>query len=137
MDLLDFSSISFDFGLDTKRLYQYLNQLVGEGISNDTFTILNRKLLWLVNDNVLAVKSEKVRRGVVRMYSGVVSGIFNQVKKINFCVHSDEQMKYSDYIEKSVSGRQCNISFVAFEGNYLKLSSITETVVWTMETKKH
>jgi hypothetical protein len=45
MDLLDFSSISFDSGFELKRLYQYLNQLVGEGISNDTFTIRKIKVV--------------------------------------------------------------------------------------------
>jgi hypothetical protein len=59
---------------------------------------------------------------MVRLYSGTVSGILNQIGKINFCVLGDEQLKYSDYIEKSVSGRH---SFMAYEGNYFKLSSIT------------
>jgi hypothetical protein len=50
--------------------------------------------------------------------------ILNQLGKTNFCVLGDEHLKYSDYIEKHVSGRQCNISFMAYEGNYLKLTSL-------------
>jgi hypothetical protein len=31
--------------------------------------------------------------------------ILNQVGKTNFCILGDEHLKYSDYIEKRVSGR--------------------------------
>lgn len=60
MDLVDFSSISFDSGMDIKCLCKYLNQLVGVGIRYDTSTIRNTRWLWLVTDNMLAVNSDRV-----------------------------------------------------------------------------
>lgn len=93
MDLVDFCSTSFDSGVDIKHLCKYLNQLVGVDIKYDTFTIRNTRWLWLVTDNTLAVNSDRVRTGVVRMYAGFVSSFLNQVEEINFYVLSNEQLK--------------------------------------------
>ena len=64
-----------------------------------------------MHDTVLAVNSDEVLCAVVGMYSDVVSGILNQVEEINFHVLSNGQLKYSDYIEKCISGWQRNILF--------------------------
>jgi hypothetical protein len=57
----------------------------------------------------VAVNSDKVLYGVVGMYPGFVSGILNQVEEVNFFVLSNVQLKYSDYIQKCVSGRQYKV----------------------------
>jgi hypothetical protein len=93
IDLVDFSSISFDSGVNIKRLCKYLDQLVGVDIRYDTFTIRNTRWLWLVTDNMLAMNSDRVLTGVVRIYAGFVSGFLSQVEEINFYVLSNEQLK--------------------------------------------
>jgi hypothetical protein len=51
--------------------------------------IYNLKYKVIVDDIVLAVNSDKVLYGVVRMYPGFVSGIQNQVEEINFYLLSN------------------------------------------------
>jgi hypothetical protein len=68
---------------------------------------------------------KKLLCGVAGMYPGFVAGILIQVTEINIFV-----LINAEYIEKCISGRQCTICFLAFEGNYLKLSCCSgETIV--------
>ena len=136
MDLLDISTIAFGCGVDMNRLSNNLNQLVGVGIWHDTYKVQNTKWLWLVSDIVSAMNSDKVLCGVAGVYPGYVAGILNQVTEINFYVLCNEQVKYSDYIEKCISGRECTISFMSVPGNYCKLSSSSgESIVIKFETR--
>jgi hypothetical protein len=131
MDLLNISSVAFGYGVDMNRLSNDLNQLVGVGIWHDTYTVQNTKWLWLVSDI-----SDKVLCAVAGMYPGYVAGILNQVTEINFYVLCNEQLKYSDFIEKCISGRECTISFMSVPGNYCKLSCYSgESIVISFETR--
>jgi hypothetical protein len=136
LDLLDFSDISFVSGMGMKRLSDDLDHLVGVGLWHDTFTIRNTTLLWLVHDIVSAMKSDKVLCGVAGMYPGFVAGILNHVNEINFHVLSNGPLKYSVHIKKCISGTDCTISFMPFEGIYFKLySSSGETIAITFEKR--
>jgi hypothetical protein len=136
MNLLDGSSaITFGLRMYMKRLSDDLNELVGAGIWY-IFKIRNTTRLWLVNNIVSVMKSDKVLCGVAGMCPGFVVGILNQVNEISFYVLCNETLKYSEYIEKCISSRKRTTPFMAFEGNYFKLSSSSgETIVITFETR--
>jgi hypothetical protein len=95
-----------------------------------------KKRPFPVDHTVSAMNSDKVLCGVAGIYPSYVAGILNQVNEINFYVLCNEQLKYSDFIEKCTSGRQCTISFMSVQGNYYKLSSSSgEFIVITFETR--
>jgi hypothetical protein len=61
-----------------------------------------------------------------------VAGFLNQVNEINFYVPFNEPLKYSEYTEACISGRECTISFTDFGGIYFKLyDSSGENIVIT------
>ena len=55
--------------------------------------------------------------------SSVVAGTLSKVQEINLNVLSNNKLKYSDYIEKCISGKQCTISYKSQGEKYFKLSS--------------
>jgi hypothetical protein len=69
------------------------------------------------------------------LYSRFVAGTLSKVQEINFYVLRNKKVKYSDYTEKCISGKQCTISFKSCKEGYFKLSSSEETVVVTLETR--
>jgi len=57
------------------------------------------------------MKSNKVLCGSFGVYPSYVAGILNSVKKINFYVLQSEKLKYADYIEKCIDGKECTFKF--------------------------
>jgi hypothetical protein len=108
---------------------------VGESIWYDTFRIQNTKRLWLVKGVVAATNSNKVQCGVFGFYPSFVAGTMSKVQEINFDVHYNDKIKYSDYIEKRISGKQFTVSFKSYEHNYFTFSSSEKTVGITFETR--
>ena len=65
-----------------RRLCEDLN-IVGQGIWYDTFQVQNTEWLWLVNNIVTTMNSDKVC-GCFGLYPSYVAGILNSVKEIHF-----------------------------------------------------
>ena len=63
MDFLDFRNVSFLPISSIGRLCEDLNNIVGHGVWHDTFQVRNTKWLWLVNDIVTSMNSDKVLCG--------------------------------------------------------------------------
>jgi hypothetical protein len=82
-----------------------------ESIWYDIFKIQNTKWLWLVNDAVAAINSNKVLYGSFGLYPSFVAVILNSVKEINSYVVCNVKLKYADYIETYIPGKKCTISF--------------------------
>jgi hypothetical protein len=85
MDFLDFSDVSFISNLGIGQLCEDLTTIIGQVIWYDKFQILHTRWLWLVNDLVTALISDKVLCGTFGLYRSYVAGILNSVKEINFC----------------------------------------------------
>lgn len=79
--------------------------------------------------------SYKLLCGVFGIYRSFVAGLLNSGGEIHFCVLFNENLKYSDYILKCISDKQCTISFMSFERNYFELSSSGGTVVIQFEIR--
>jgi hypothetical protein len=59
--------------------------------------------LRLVNDVVAAMNSNKVLCGYFVLYPNFLDGVLNAAEEINFYVLCNEELKYSDNIEKCIS----------------------------------
>ena len=75
------------------------------------------------------------REVTVCFYPSSVAGTLCKVHEIIFYCLCKKKLKYSDHIEKCISGKQGTISFKSYEENYFKLSSNGETVVTKLETR--
>ena len=75
MDLLDFSDVSIRTNDSIGRLCEDLNHIVGYGIWYDTFQVQNTQWLWLVNNIVTTMNSDKVLCGCFGLYPSYVAGI--------------------------------------------------------------
>jgi len=84
---------------------------VGNGIWYDTFQVQNTEWLWLVNNIVTALNSDKVLWGCFGLYPSYVAGILNSVKEIHFYVLSSKKLHYGEYIEKCIAGNKCSVSY--------------------------
>jgi hypothetical protein len=90
---------------------------LAENIWYDTFKIQNTKWLWHVNDVVAAINSNNVLIGSFGFYPSFIVGILNSVQEIHFYILYNEEIKYWEYIDKCISGKECNIPFKLHEGN--------------------
>ena len=79
MDFLDFTDVSFGSNASIGRLCEDLNSIAGYGIWCDTFQVQNTEWLWLVNNTVTALNSNKVLCGCFGLYPSYVAGILNSV----------------------------------------------------------
>ena len=95
MDLLDFSDVSIRTNDNIGRLCEDLNHIVGYGIWYDTFQVQNTQWLWLVNNIVTTMNSDKVLCGCLGLYPSYVAGILNSVNKIHFYVLCSKKLHYS------------------------------------------
>ena len=103
MDFLDCANDSFGPNASIGLLCEDLNNIVGYGIWYDTFQVQNTEWLWLVNDIVTTMNSDKVLCGCFALYLSYVAGIFHFVKIIHFYVLCSKMLHYSEYIEKCVA----------------------------------
>ena len=99
MDFLDFRNVSFLPNSSIRHLCEDLNNIVGQGVWHDTFQVKNTKWLWLVNDIVTTMNSDKLMCGSFGLYPSYVAGLLNSVKEIHFYVLCSEKLNYADYIE--------------------------------------
>ena len=70
---------------------------------------------------------------VIGLYPSYVAGILKHVVEINFYVLCNDELTYSEYIEKATSSEQCTIC-VSCEKDYFTLSSGGETVLLIFKT---
>ena len=86
MDFLDFANVSFLPSSTIGPLCEDLNNILGQGVWYDTFQVQNIEWLWLVNDNVATINSDKLLCGCFGLYPSYVAGILKSVKEIHFYV---------------------------------------------------
>jgi len=60
MDYLEFRALSFPPNCSIGHLCEDLNNIVGQGVWYDNFLVKNTKSLWLVNDIVTTMNSDKM-----------------------------------------------------------------------------
>ena len=68
MDFLNLRDVSFLPDSSIGRLCEDLNNIVGKGVWYDMFQVKNTKWLWLVNDIVTTMNSDKVLCGSFGLY---------------------------------------------------------------------
>ena len=83
MDGLLYKCTYFTLESSIGQLCEDLNIIAGHGIYYDTFKIQNTKWLWLVNNIITIINSNRVLCGSFRVYPSYVAGILNSVKKPN------------------------------------------------------
>ena len=77
MDFLHFGDVLFLPNSSNGRLCEDLNNIVGQGIWNNTFQVQNTELLWLVDDILMTLNSDNVLCGSFGFYPSYVAGILN------------------------------------------------------------
>jgi AraC-like DNA-binding protein len=116
MELLDFEKVSFHPDANVGYLCNNLNNTIGICIWYDTFQVQNTKWLWLVNNVVAILNSNKMLCGCFGQYASYVSRILKSVKDINFYVLCNKRRLHcANYLEKCISNTQCSISFVTYK----------------------
>ena len=111
MDCLLYKCASFTPDSSIGQLCEDLNKIVGYGIYYDTFKIQNTKWLWFVEHFITIINSNTVLCGSFDVYPSYVAGILNSVPKIHFFVlHIEEQINYTDYVEKCIVGKECTFT---------------------------
>jgi len=66
---------------------------------------MNTTWLWLVNDKVTSMNSDKVLCGSFGLYPCYAASILNSVKEINFYVLCSEKLTYANYVEKCIASK--------------------------------
>jgi hypothetical protein len=98
-----------------------LNNILRHGIWYDAFQVQNTKLLWLVNDIVETINSDKVLCDCFGLYPSYVGGTLNTVRDIDYYVVCSEKLNNANYIEKCMANKKCTISVTGeFSGYVIK-----------------
>ena len=86
-----------------------MNNIVDQGDWYDSFQVKNKKWLWLVNDIVRTMNSDKMLCGSFGLYPSYVPVVLNSVKEIHFYVLCVQKLNSADCIEKCIAGKfaQC------------------------------
>ena len=74
MDCLLYKCASFTPDSSIGQLCEDMNKIVGYGIYYDTFKIQNTKWIWLVNNFITIINSNKVLCGSFGVYPSYVAG---------------------------------------------------------------
>jgi len=106
MDFLNFRDVLFLPNSSIGRLCKGLNNIVGQGVWYDKFQVHNTSWLWVVNDIVSTMKSDKVLCGSFGLYPSYATGNLNSVNAIHFYVICSEKLSYADYILKCIAGKE-------------------------------
>ena len=117
------------------QLCKMLDQMVCTSIWYDTFTVQNSKCLRFVNDVVTGVNNDKALCRVFGLYPAYVTGTLSKVQEINFYILSNNKLKYLDYIQNWISGKECIVSSKRYVENFFKLSFGDKTVDLTFEIR--
>ena len=136
MDLLNFRDVSYLPDSSFRRLCEDFNNIVGQGVWYDTFQVKNTKWLWLVNDIVTTMHSDKVLCGSFGLYPSYAAGIINSVKEIHFYVLCSEKLIYADYIEKCIAGKEHSVTYEPHRRDEFLLSSSGETIALSFEARQ-
>ena len=83
MGFLNFRDVSFLPNSSIGPLCEDLNNIVRQSVGYDIFQVLNTKWLWLVNDIVTTMKSDKVLCGSFGLYPSYAASILKSVKQIH------------------------------------------------------
>jgi len=122
MGFLKFGDVPILPNSSIGRLCEDMNNILGHGVWYDTFQIPNTKWLWLVNDIVTTMKSDKVLCASFGLYPSYVAGILNSVKEIHFHTLCSEKLNYAHYIEKYIAGKECTFRLLT-EYNFVCLQN--------------
>jgi len=136
MHFLNFRDVSFLLNSSIGRLYEDLNNIVGQGVWYDTFQVKITKLLWLVNDIVTTMNSDKVLCGSFGLYPSYVPGILNSVKEIHFYVLDSEKLNYANYVEKCIACKEYSVTYKPHRRDEFRLSSSSETIALSLEARQ-
>jgi len=136
MDFLNFRDVSFLPNSSIGRLFEDLNNIVGQGVWYDTFQVKNTKWLWLVNDIVTTMNSDEVLCGSFGLYPIDAAGILNSVKEIHFYVLCCEKLNYADYVDKYIASKEYIVTYKTHTGDYFELSSSNETILLSFEARQ-
>jgi len=117
MDFLNFRDVSFLPNSSIGRLFEDLNNIVGQGVWYDTFQVKNTKWLWLVNDIVTTMNSDEVLCGSFGLYPIDAAGILNSVKEIHFYVLCCEKLNYADYVDKYIASKEYIVTYKTHTGD--------------------
>jgi hypothetical protein len=120
MDFLNISDISLRPNYSIGTLCEDLNKILGLGIWYDTFKIQNNKWLWFVNNIVTTLNGDNALCGTFGLYPSYLAGILNSVHQIDFYVLCNEQIKYSELIEKCIAGTECSYKLYVDFSAYMK-----------------
>jgi len=137
MDFLNVRDVSFLPDSSIGGLCADLNNIVGQGVWYDTFQVKNTKWLWLVNNIVTTMKSDKVLCGSFGLYPSYVACILNSVKEILFYVLCSEKLNYADDIEKYIAGKEHSVTYTPHRRDEFLLSSSSETIVLSFEARPY
>ena len=94
----------------------------------------NTERLWLVNDIVTTMNSDKMLCGCFGLYPSYVAGILNSVKIIHFYVLCSKRLHYCEYIKKCIAGNKCSLSNTKLtENTFHSSSSSADSVIVSFE----
>jgi hypothetical protein len=133
MDFLNISHISLRPNFSIGGLCEDLINIIGHGIWYDTFKIQNKKWFWFVANILLTLNSDNALCGTFGLYPAYAAGILNSVDQIDFYVLCNKPIKYSEIIEKSIAGTECN--FKLYAGTTYVLISGCDTVLISFHEK--
>jgi len=133
MDFVVFRNVPFVPNSSIGRLCEDLYNIVGQGVWHDIFQVKNIKCLWLVNDIVTTMSSDKLLSGSYGLYPCFVVGNLNSVKEIHFYVFCSEKLNYADYDEKCIAGKEHSVTYKPPRRDEFLLSSIGETIALSFE----
>ena len=71
----------------------------------------HRKCIWLVNDIVTTMSSDKVLCGSYGVYPSYAAGFLSSVKEIHFFVLSCETLNFADYFEKCIASKALTVTY--------------------------
>ena len=89
-----------------------LTDIIGAGSWFDSFTVQNTMWLSFVKKILMTMNSDRVLCRVFGLYPSYVAGILKHMEEINFNVLCNDELTYSEYIEKAISSEQC--TFLVF-----------------------
>jgi hypothetical protein len=112
MDFLNFSDVSFLLNTRIGELCEDLSTIVGQGVLYDTFQVQNTKWLWLENDIVTTINSDKVRCATFGLYPSYVAGILTSVKETNFYLLCYEHINFANYVKNIWQEKNALLSYL-------------------------
>jgi hypothetical protein len=84
-----------------------LTDLIGFDTWFDSFAVQNTMWLSLVKKILVTINTDRVKCLVCGIYPSYVVGILKHAVEINFYVLCNDELTYSEYVEKAISSELC------------------------------